>query len=189
MLGEVEIGDLCDDCLISPQPWDRGRSALLYEENARAIVLKLKHGDRTDLAFAAGEWLARAARPLVCDKTLVAPVPLHWMRAVRRRYNQSELLGRRAAKLMDLDFRSDLLRRPVPTRPLKGMTFDQRRDMVNGAIAIAKRHATTIKGRHILLVDDVMTTGATMNQCAKTCLEAGAERVSVVVLARVAKKT
>ena len=83
----------CDDCLLIARPWDQGRAALLYKDNARKMVLQMKHGDRTDLARPAAAWLHRAARPLLVPDMLLAPVPLHWFRLVKRRYNQAALLS------------------------------------------------------------------------------------------------
>lgn len=188
LIGEVESGDLCDSCRAVPRPWSRARAALLYEGNAKSIVLRLKHGDRTDLAHPVGAWLAEAARPLVTTDMIVAPVPLHWFRGVRRRYNQSLLLSRRVSRLLELDHCPNLLHRRIATRKLDGMTAQERADVVSNAIALRSHHVRTLKGRHVLLIDDVMTTGATLTTCAKACLQGGAVQVSVAVLARVAKK-
>jgi ComF family protein len=188
LIGEVEGGDLCDSCRVAPRLWSRARAALLYEGNARSIVLRLKHGDRTDLAHPVGEWLAEAARPLVTTNMIVAPVPLHWFRGFRRRYNQSLLLSQRVSKFLDLDHCPNLLQRRVATRKLDGMTAQERTSVVSDAITLRPHRARTLKGRHVLLIDDVMTTGATLTACAKACLQGGAVQVSVAVLARVAKK-
>ncbi|MEM5476579.1 ComF family protein [Pacificibacter sp. AS14] len=188
LIGEVESGDLCDSCRAVSRPWSRARAALLYEGNARSIVLRLKHGDRTDLAYPVGEWLAEAARPLVTTNMIVAPVPLHWFRGFRRRYNQSLLLSRRVSRLLELDHCPNLLQRRIATRKLDGMTAQERTDVVSDAITLRPHRAEALKGRHVLLIDDVMTTGATLTACTKACLGGGAIQVSVAVLARVAKK-
>lgn len=189
LIGEVQGGDLCDSCLKAPRPWGRARAALLYEGNAKSIVLRLKHGDRIDLAVPVGEWLAEAAKPLVEDNMLVAPVPLHWFRGFRRRYNQSLLLSRRVSKLMDLDHCPNLLQRRIATRKLDGMNAQERTNVVSEAIVLRPQYSAKIKGRHVLLIDDVMTTGATLTACTNACLKGGAAQVSVAVLARVAKKS
>lgn len=185
LIGEAEEGDLCDDCRTTPRLWTQGRAAMLYAGNGRSLVLRFKHGDRTDLAHSAGAWLANAAAPILREDMVVAPVPLHWLRLVRRRYNQSALLAQRVGKIHGLDYVPDLLRRPVATRKLDGMSAEQRHDTVAGAIVMTSRKAAKIKGRPVLLIDDVMTTGATLNECARLCLEAGAATVSIAVLARV----
>jgi len=110
----------CDDCLAVARPWSRGRAALLYRDNARKMVMALKHGDRVDLARPAAGWLHRAARPLLAPDTLIAPVPLHWTRLIRRRYNQSALLAAALGRLADLPHCPDLLIRRRNTRSQEG---------------------------------------------------------------------
>lgn len=189
LVGDAMDGDLCNDCHAHPPVWDRGRAAMQYSGNARSIVLRFKHGDRTDLAYSAGQWLLDAAAPLITPDTVVAPVPLHWFRLLRRRYNQAALLSARLSKLNQLRHFPDLLKRPSATRVLDGMTAEQRRDTVAGAIRLNTKYVGEIVGRRILLVDDVMTTGATLTQCAAQCLKAGAQGVDVVVLARVDRES
>src|SRR6056297_1237354 len=101
--------DYCDDCLVTARPWSRGRSALRYHDNARRLVLALKHGDRQDLARPAAAWMARAAQPLLRPDTLIAPVPLHWLRMLSRRFNQAALLAQGVARETGLDWCPDLL--------------------------------------------------------------------------------
>ncbi|WP_417254591.1 ComF family protein [Celeribacter sp.] len=185
LIGEAEEGDLCDDCRAHPRVWDRGRAVMLYSGNARSIVLRFKHGDRTDLAYSAGVWLANPAAPLIVPEMVVAPVPLHWFRLLRRRYNQAALLAARVAKIHKLTHVPDLLKRPSATRTLDGMTAEQRRETVAGSICLTEKRAAGIQGKRVLLIDDVMTTGATLTQCAQACLDAGAQGVDVAVLARV----
>lgn len=177
----------CDDCLAIARPWHQGRAALLYKDNARQIVLSLKHGDRLDLARPAAGWMARAAAPLLLPGTLVAPVPLHWRRLIMRRYNQSALLSAAVARLAGLDHCPDLLLRRRATPSQEGRTRDDRFDNLSGALSLHPRRAARVKDRPVLLVDDVMTSGATLAAAAEACLASGATRVSVLALARVAK--
>lgn len=177
----------CDDCLTLARPWDQGRAALLYRDNGRKFVLALKHGDRSDLATPAARWMHRAAAPILRPGMIVAPVPLHWLRLLRRRYNQSALVSAAFARLASLDHIPDLLIRPRRTPTQDGRDRDGRFRNVTGAIRTHPRHKAQIQGRDVLLIDDVMTSGATLAACAEACLAAGATRVSVCVLARVAK--
>ncbi len=160
---------------------------MLYADRARQLVLALKHGDRPDIARPAGAWLARAARPLLAPDTLIAPVPLHWTRLLRRRYNQAALLAKSLAARTGTEICPDLLIRPRRTPMLDHAGFDRRFEILRDAIAAHPRHRQRMAGRPVLLVDDVMTSGATLSACATVCQAAGAGRVDVVALARVAK--
>lgn len=179
--------EYCDDCLTLGRPWVRGRAALLYKDNGRKLVLSLKHGDRHDLARPAARWMLRAGAPILKPDMLVAPIPLHWIRFVRRRFNQSALLARAIAREAALDHCPDLLIRPRRTASQDGRNRDGRFANLAGAIRVHPRRAARLKGRHILLIDDVMTSGATLAAAADACLATGASEVSVLVMARVAK--
>lgn len=185
--GEDTVAVHCDDCLTIARPWVRGRAALLYRDRARDLTLALKHGDRTDLARPAAHWLHRAAAPLLLPGTLVAPVPLHWSRLIRRRYNQSALIAAHLARSAALDHCPDLLVRTRRTPTQDGRDRDARFRNLADAIRPHPRRRHRLQGRDILLVDDVMTSGATLAAAAEACLAAGARQVSVAVLARVAK--
>lgn len=177
----------CDDCLHIARPWSQGRAAMLYKDNARKLVLALKHGDRIDLARPAAGWLLRAAQPLLKPDMLVAPIPLHWFRLLKRRYNQSALLSGALSKLAALDHCPDLLQRRRHTPTQEGRTRDARFANLQDALTLHPRRAARVEGRHILLIDDVLTSGATLAAAAEVCVAGGAKGVSVLVLARVAK--
>ncbi len=177
----------CDDCLAIARPWSQGRAALAYRDMGRALVLRLKHGDRQDIVRPAAEWLHRAARPLLRPGMIAAPVPLHWTRLLRRRYNQSALLSAALAGLAGIGHCPDLLQRVKRTGSQDGRNRDARFANLSGAIRAHPRRAAQMQGRAVLLVDDVMTSGATLAASAQACLDAGASDVAVLVLARVAK--
>lgn len=177
----------CDDCLTLPRPWTQGRAAMLYKDNGRKMVLQLKHGDRLDLAKPAGSWLLRAAKPMLRPDMLLAPVPLHWVRMLRRRYNQSALLAAALGRLAGIEHCPDLLVRYKRTPSQEGRDRHARFENLQDAIRVHPRRGAAIKGRQILLVDDVMTSGATLAAATEACLAAGAAEVRVLVLARVAK--
>lgn len=179
----------CDDCLTLVRPWERGRAVCTYGGKGRDLVLALKHADRLDLVPPLARWMMRAAAPILAPGMIVAPVPLHWTRLFRRRYNQSALLSRAMARLARLDHCPDLLVRHRKTGTQDGKGREDRFANIAGAIRAHPRRSARMEGRHVLLVDDVMTSGATLGAATDACLAAGADRVSVLVMARVAKDT
>lgn len=178
----------CDDCMRIARPWARGRAALEYRDLGRRVVLSLKHGDRTDLARPAGRWMAAAAAPLLSEDMVVVPVPLHWSRLLRRRYNQAALLARSLARETGRAVIPDLLMRRQRTAPLGGKSRDERFEHLGDAIVPHARRADRLDGRPVLLVDDVMTSGATLAASTEAAKMAGAARVCVLTLARAGKE-
>lgn len=180
---------VCDGCRHAPPAWEAGRAAALYGGSVRRAILALKHGDRLDVARAAAPWLLRAGRGLLSAADLVAPVPLHWRRLVGRRFNQSAELARalcRAAGRPEA-LVPDLLRRRRATPSQEGRSRAGRMANVAGAFAVGRPWRNRLDGARVLLVDDVMTTGATLSACAETLREGGAAGIDVLVLARVAR--
>jgi predicted amidophosphoribosyltransferase len=175
----------CDDCLVTPRPWARGRAAMVYDGNARNMVLALKHGDRLDLVRPAAGWLFAAAQPLLQPDMIVVPVPLHWFRLFRRKYNQAALLSGALAKRAGLAHCPDLLMRVRYTGTQDHRDREGRMQNMAGAIRAHPGRVGRIQDRDVLLVDDVMTSGATLAASTQACLAAGARSVSVVSMARV----
>lgn len=177
----------CDECLAMPRPWDGGRAALSYRDAGRRVVLALKHADRLDIVPACTEWMMRAGQPVLSPETVLIPVPAHWTRLLTRRYNQAAELARGLSKLTGLSVLPDGLLRLKRTAKQDGMSVDERFANMQGAIAVNPKDAQRVKGRRICLIDDVMTSGATLSVAADALYDAGAERVCTLVLARVEK--
>lgn len=185
MIGPPQTDIACDACLDTPRPWTRGHAALKYEGTARKLALALKHGDRTEIAGPAGKWMANAISDYVTPDQHVIPVPLHWRRTTGRKYNQSALLAVELAKNLNLACFPLALSRTVATQALENVTKDERFTRLKGTISA--RSPDIISGKKIVLVDDVMTSGATLSACTEACKQAGAKEISVVVLARATK--
>jgi len=175
---------LCDRCLATPPPWESGRAAVIYAGAGRRAVLAFKHGDRLDMARPLAGWLARAGAELLPNADLIVPVPLHWRRFVRRRYNQSAELARHLGVLAGLPAPPDMLLRKRATNIQEGMDRAQRFANQSGAFLLNRHHDPV--GKRVILVDDVMTSGATLTACTDVLHTAGVQHVSVMVLARVA---
>lgn len=178
---------LCDDCLREDRLWQNGRAAIAYEGQGRRMVLALKHGDRTELARPASGWMFRAAQGLFRPDTVVVPVPLHWTRLLRRGYNQAALLAHGLSERSRARFCPDALIRVKRTPMLEGKSKAQRQTILSEGISENPKRLKNLSGQHVVLVDDVMTSGATLSACANACIKAGADSLDIVVLARVTR--
>lgn len=178
-------GVRCVACATRPLAFDRARAACLYDEHSRELVLKLKHADRTDLAPVLARWLLRSARDLLEEADLIAPVPLHRWRLLSRRYNQAAEMARPLGALAGRPVLPDALVRVRRTETQGGKSAGGRRRNVAGAFAVPPGRRDRIRGRRVLLVDDVLTTGATAHACARALKAAGAAGVDLAVIARV----
>jgi ComF family protein len=173
------------EAIANPPAYARARAAVRYDDVARTLVHGLKYQDRTDLAPAMGSWMARAGRELLAEADALVPVPLHWRRGWSRRYNQSGALARVIERQSGVRLASEVLRRVRPTQQQIGLSRPQRASNVQGAFKVANHRQSEIQGRRVILVDDVLTSGATADACARALLRAKAASVDVLVFARV----
>ena len=171
--------------IADPPAFERARAAARYSEIARELVHLLKYGDRLDLAAPLGRWMARAGADVLADADALVPVPLHWTRLWQRRFNQSALLARAVSAAGGIAVADHILARMRATPPQVGLARNERARNVQGAFAVPKAARIDVKGRKLVVIDDVLTSGATANACANVLLRAGASRVDVLVLARV----
>ena len=180
-LGE---GVRCAACMAKPRIFSRARAACLYDEASRDLVLQLKHADRTELAGLLSTWIGRAAIDLIQDADALVPVPMRPWRLLRRRYNQAAELARPLARRSGRPYLPDVLKR-LKGDSQAGKSASGRRRAVAGAFEVPAGQRKRIEGRRILLIDDVMTTGATAEACARALLRGGARAVDLAVVARV----
>ncbi|MDD9990667.1 MAG: ComF family protein [Rhodospirillales bacterium] len=175
---------ICGDCARVPPDFDRARAAFLYQGAGRELILAFKMADRSWLAPRLATWLHRAGAPLLSEADVVVPVPLHRWRLLARRFNQAAVLARLMARQAGAVVVPDLLVRTRRTPPQTRLSGAERRRNVRGAFAVRRSRTSFVDGRNVLLVDDVMTTGATVSACARALRKAGAVRVDVATLAR-----
>jgi ComF family protein len=178
-------GVLSMEAIADPPAYRRARAAVRYDDVSRKLVHALKYGDRLDLAPTMGRWMATAGRELTAEADVIVPVPLHWRRQWARRFNQSGLLGEIVATASGVPVAHNLLKRVKATPQQVGLSQTERAANVQGAFAVPAASKAAVAGQNLLLIDDVLTSGATADACARALLRAGAASVNVLVFARV----
>jgi ComF family protein len=185
---QVEAGTHCAACLSRPLPFASARSALKYNDASRALVLGFKHADKTYAVRAFIPWMRRAGADMLSQADYLVPVPLHRWRLLSRRYNQSGVIAQGLSRETGVPVVLDALER-IRATPSQGyLKAKERHDNVKSAFAVHPRHREKLRGKTIVLVDDVYTTGATVKECAKILLGAGAGQVHVLTLARAVRE-
>ncbi|MBC7908657.1 MAG: ComF family protein [Rhodospirillaceae bacterium] len=182
---EIGADALCGHCMRDPPPWRRARAVFRYDDHSKPLVLRFKHSDRLEGAPAFARWIARAGADLLSGADRIVPVPLHRFRLLSRRYNQAALLALALGKVSGVAVAPDLLIRTRMTLPQGHMNREERRKNVRGAFAVRSSKLPLIQGKTVLLIDDVLTTGATIGECARVLTDAGAAAVDVLTLGRV----
>jgi ComF family protein len=179
----------CADCHEAPRPFRRARAPFRYDPESRPVILALKHADRPELAAPLARHMVRAGAELLADADLLIPVPLHRRRLISRRYNQAALLAQAVSRLCGLPVLVDALVRHRATAPLGGYDAVGRAQILHDAIAVRPGRFAQIAGRRVVVIDDVLTTGATVCACADALLDADASAVDVLAAARVPNRT
>jgi ComF family protein len=178
-------GLLSMEAIANPPAYDRARAAVRYDDIARSLVLSFKYGDRLDLAPMMGRWMARAGRELLTGADALLPVPLHWRRLWARRFNQAAALAGAISRISGVAVLDGALKRVRATPQQVGLSKTDRADNVQSAFRVPPEQKAAVAGRRLVLIDDVLTSGATVDACARTLLRAGAAHVDVLVFARV----
>jgi ComF family protein len=178
-------GLLSMEAIADPPAYRRARATVRYDDIARKLVHALKYGDRLDLGPAMGRWMAHAGRELLAEADAIVPVPLHWRRQWARRFNQSAVLAEIIGKASGREVAHGVLKRAKATRQQVGLDKSGRAQNVQGVFRVPGEGRSKVAGRTLLLVDDVLTSGATVDACARALLRGGAASVDVLVFARV----
>ena len=181
---EATDAELCGVCIAKPPRIQRTRSAVAYDDLSRSIALRLKYGRKVALARTMARYMAPLVGEMDTD-SLIVPVPLHRWRLWSRGFNQSGLVANELGRRWRVTVDHRLLRRVKPTKPLKGLNFQQRRNAVAGAFKVEA--GRRLDGATVLLVDDVLTSGSTAEACARALRKAGAGRVELISWARVVR--
>jgi ComF family protein len=179
-------GILSMEAIASPPAYNRARAAVRFDEISRALVHALKYGDRLDLAPMMGRWISQAGRELLAEADALVPVPLHWRRQWARRFNQSAMLAAAISAESGVPIAAQALKRVKATVQQVGLSRAERATNVQGAFKVPTEGRPAVAGRRLVLVDDVLTSGATIEGCARALLRAGAANVDVLIFARVA---
>jgi ComF family protein len=178
-------GLLSMEAIANPPAYNRARAVARYDDVASILVHSLKYSDRLDLSPMMGRWMARAGRELLADADALVSVPLHWRRRLARRYNQSAVLAGTISAICGVSITHSGLKRVRATPQQVGRSRPERADNVQGAFLVPPEHRVEVAGRRLVLVDDVLTSGATVDACTRALLRAGAAQVDVLVFARV----
>jgi len=178
-------GLLSMEAIADPPAYERARAAVRYDDVAKKLVHGLKYGDRLDLAPIMARWMANAGGKLLAEADALVPVPLHWRRQWARRFNQSALLGEIIAKACGKPVVHGALKRVKATPQQVGLDKSGRAQNVQGAFRVPPEGKAEVAGRRLVLVDDVLTSGATVDACTRALLRGGAAAVDVLVFARV----
>lgn len=182
---EVEKGSLCASCLDRSPPYETARAALKYNDSSRNMILRFKHADQTHNVLAFMPWLQTAGREMLEEADMLIPVPLHRWRLMQRRYNQAAIIAQALGKKTHIPVMVNGFRR-IRSTPSQGyLKSHERHKNVKRAFALDEKRMAEIKGKTIILIDDVHTTGATVKECTKALLKAGGAKVHVLTLARV----
>ena len=179
-------GILSMEAIADPPAYHRARAAVRLDDISRALVHALKYGDRLDLAPMMGRWISHAGCELLAEADALVSVPLHWRRLRTRRFNQSAMLAAAVSAQSGVPIVGGALKRVKPTAQQVGLSRSERAQNVQGAFRVPEEGKAAVAGRRLVVIDDVLTSGPTVDGCARAPLRAGAANVDVLIFARVA---
>jgi ComF family protein len=182
---EIDVDLMCAKCAKEKPRFDKAVAAFEYDDFSKGMILKFKHGDTTFFGPQLAAWLYRASVDAIKNADIIVPVPIRFFKRLKRKYNQSELLAQELSKLSGIPYEPRILRKEKSTPQQEGLSRTARLKNVVGSFGIAEKYSGLLKGKVVVLVDDVLTTGATVNECSKILKKRGAEKVIVLTVARV----
>lgn len=181
----VDIDQICTQCISNKPYFDKAISVFVYNEFSKQIILRFKHSDATYLYEQLASWMYRSATSEITNADIIIPVPIHFLKRLKRKYNQSELLAQEVSQLSGIKYEPRILMKIKKTLPQEGLSGKERRKNIVGSFGIDENFKDLIVDKNIVLIDDVFTTGATVNECSKVLKKFGAKTITVVTLARV----
>ena len=181
-------GSLCASCIEDEPVFDTARTAVIYDDTSRQMILDFKYGDRLHAVDTFMSWMLRAGAGMLAETDIILPVPLHRKRLWQRRFNQSDLLAQKLARRSDKIYLPKGLTRQRHTIPQKGLSRKERHLKVKNAFTVPDKQKSVLQDKNVLIVDDVFTSGATLNECARILKKSGAAKVFVLTVARVTRE-
>lgn len=181
---EISKGTICPGCMQNEPSFSKSRSVFLYDEASRGMITSFKYNDIIENRAAYARWMARVGADMLNEADLIIPVPLHFSKLVLRKYNQAALLAHELAKIVHKQVLVSAITRKKYTKPQAGFSRKARFKNISGAFKVNPKYISILKDKKILLIDDVMTTGATAEECTKTLLKEKVARVEVLTLAK-----
>ncbi len=188
-LFEISVSNelnLCAECTKEKYYFDKSRSSLIYDQFSKTLILQFKHNDATHLAKLFAKWMRRSSQDIIKQTDLFIPIPIHWQRLLSRKYNQAVLLANELAQITSIKSYNDIIHRVRHTAPQTGNKLHRQHNIRN-VFAFNEKYIEFINKKSVTIVDDVHTSGATLNECAKLLKHYGAEKVYTITIARVAR--
>jgi ComF family protein len=179
----IGINSICHSCATNKPYFDQAISVFEYNESSKGIIVKFKHFDATYLVEQLAIWMYRISEKEIKNADMIIPVPIHFWKRLKRKYNQSELLAREISKLSGVKYEPRILKKIKPTKQQEGLNSKKRRSNIVGSFGIDKKYENLLENKNILLIDDVFTTGSTVNECSFILKKSKAKSVIVVTAA------
>jgi ComF family protein len=182
---EIDVDMLCPECLRKKPHFDKAISVFEYDDFSKDMILKFKHGDMTFMSRQLAAWIYRASENEIKNADIIVPVPIHFFKRLKRKYNQSELLAQELEKISGIPCEPRILQKIKSTPQQEGLSRSTRLKNINGSFGVNPEYSPRLNAKTVVLLDDVLTTGSTAGECSKILKKHGATKVIVLTIARV----